>query len=178
MDFDGTLSTEIAMLTSMPDELKNVITHALPLDNEGKTIPGFFGFQTAAIPKGAKNPAVAKDFAKYFMQPEINNEWMKGGVGRFVPVYPQQALNDPWWTKTGPANVMPHLAPMIEQGFKRPTSAFWYSYTPAWADVENEHVFQRALVNVAKGEATVKEAVDQAFKEAEAIFAKYPIESA
>ena len=176
VDFDGTLSTEIAMLSSMPEELKNVITHALPLDDEGKAIPGFFGIGFAVIPKGAKNLAVAKDFAKYFMQPKVENEWMKGGVGRFVPVYPQEALNDPWWTKSGPPEVMPHLAPVIEQGFKRPTLPEWHYYTPAWADVENEHVFQLALVDVATGKATVKEAADKAFARAEQIFAKYPIE--
>jgi multiple sugar transport system substrate-binding protein len=176
VDFDGTLSTEIAMLTSMPDELKNVITHALPLDDEGKIIPGFFGTATAVIPKGAKNLAVAKDFARYFMQPEVQNEWVKGGVGRFVPVYAQQALDDPWWTKSGPPEVVPHLVPMIEQGFKRPTLPPWYSYNPAWAQVDSEHLFQLAMVDVAKGQATVKEATDKAFARAEQIFAKYPIE--
>jgi multiple sugar transport system substrate-binding protein len=178
VDFDGTLSTEIAMLTAMPGELKNVITRALPLDDEGQVIPGFFGAATAAIPKGAKNVAVAKDFARYFMQPKVNNEWMKGGIGRFVPVYPHEALNDPWWTRTGPPEVVPHLIPMIEQGFKRPTLPVWYSYTPAWAQVENEHVFQVALVDVAQGRATLKEAVDKAFARAEQIFAKYPIQQA
>ncbi|HVB15496.1 MAG TPA: ABC transporter substrate-binding protein [Stellaceae bacterium] len=178
VDFDGTLSTEIAMLSSDPEGLKEVITHALPLDDEGKVIPAFLdAFNVAVIPKGAKNLAVAKDFAKYFMQPEVENEWVKGGVGRAVPVYPQQALSDPWWTKTGPANVLPHLLPMIEQGFKRPTLPRWFSYNPAWADVSDEHIFQRALVDVAQGHATVKEAVDKAFAQAEAIFAKYPMAS-
>jgi multiple sugar transport system substrate-binding protein len=175
VDFDGTLSTEIAMLTSDPEGLKEVITYPLPLDNAGKVIPGFYGTATTVIPKGAKNLAVAKDFARYFMQPEVENEWVKGGVGRFVPVYPQLALNDPWWTRSGPANVLPHLVPMIEQGFRRPTLPVWLSYNPAWADVENEHVFQRSLVDVAKGQATVKQAIDKAFAQAEAIFAKYPI---
>jgi len=178
VDFDGTLSTEIAMLQTQKDELKDVITHALPLDNEGKVIPGFFLTFTVVIPKGAKNLAVVKDFAKYFMQPEVENEWMKGGIGRAVPVYKDQALNDPWWTKTGPAEVMPHLVPMIEQGFKRPTLPPWYAYNPAWAQVETEHLFQAALVDVAKGQATVKEAVDKAFARAEEIFTKYPILSA
>jgi multiple sugar transport system substrate-binding protein len=178
VDFDGTLSTEIAMLSSDPEGLKEVITHALPLDDDGKIIPGFFGAGIAVIPKGATNVAVAKDFAKYFMQPEVENEWMKGGIGRSVPIYPHQALNDPWWTKSGPPEVVPHLLPMIEQGFKRPTLPVWYSYNPAWAEVENEHVFQRALVEVAKGQANLKESVDQAFAQSEAIFAKYPIQQA
>ena len=41
MDFDGTLSTEMAMVTTDPKGLKEVITHGLPLDNKGKVIPGF-----------------------------------------------------------------------------------------------------------------------------------------
>ena len=176
MDFDGTLSTEMAMVTSNPEGLKEVITRGLPLDNDGKVIPGFFGAFAMVIPKGAKNLTVAKDFAKYFMQPEIENEWVKGGIGRAVPIYKEQALNDPWWTKSGPENLRPHIAPMIEQGFKRPTLPEWHYFTPAWADVENEHVFQRGLVSVAQGQSTVKEALDQAFTEAEAIFAKYPME--
>jgi multiple sugar transport system substrate-binding protein len=178
VDFDGTLSTEMAMVTSMPDELKNVITEPLPLDDDGKIIPGFFGVGFAVVPKGAKNLAVGKDFAKYIMQPEVNNEFTKGGIGRFMPVYAQSVKTDPWWTKSGPENLLPHIAAMIEQGFKRPTQPEWHYYTPAWADVENEHLFQRAVVDVAKGQAKVKEAIDQAFTQAEAIFAKYPIESA
>ena len=178
VDFDGTLSTEIAMLTTMPDELKNVITHALPLDNQGKVIPGFVGVGFAVIPKGAKNLAVAKDFAKYFMQPEVNDEFTKGGIGRFMPVYSQTVKTDPWWTKSGPPEVVPHLLPMVEQGFNRPTLPPWFSYNPAWGEVESEHVFQRALVDVAKGNATVKDALDKAFAQAEQIFEKYPIQQA
>ena len=166
------------MLTTMPDELKNVITHALPLDNEGKVIPGFVGVGFAVIPKGAKNLAVAKDFAKYFMQPEVNDEFTKGGIGRFMPVYSQTVKTDPWWTKSGPPEVVPHLLPMVEQGFNRPTLPPWFSYNPAWGEVESEHVFQRALVDVAKGNATVKDALDKAFAQAEQIFEKYPIQQA
>lgn len=178
VDFDGTLSTEIAMLTSDPEGLKEVITYPLPRDDAGNIVPGFYGTATAVIPKGAKNLAVARDFAKYFMQPEVENAWIKGGVGRFVPIYREQALNDPWWTKSGPPAVVPHLVPIIEQGFKRPTLPVWIAYNPAWAEVENEHVFQRGLVEVAKGQSTVKAAVDRAFAQAETIFAKYPIAEA
>jgi ABC-type glycerol-3-phosphate transport system substrate-binding protein len=87
-------------------------------------------------------------------------------------------LNDPWWTESGPPEVIPHLLPMIEQGFKRPTLPLWYSHNPAWAQIESEHVFQLSLVEVARGRVTVKEAVDKAFARAEEIFAKYPIEQA
>lgn len=178
MDFDGTLSTEMAMATRDPEGLKHVITHPLPQDNEGKTIPGFFGVNFVVVPKGAKNAAVAKDFGKYIIQPEVNNEYTKGGIGRYMPLYAQSVKTDPFWTKSGPATYLPHWEAMIEQGFNRPTQAEWHFYTPAWADVENQHLFQRELVGVAKGQTTVKDAIDNAFKEAEEIFAKYPIQAA
>jgi ABC-type glycerol-3-phosphate transport system substrate-binding protein len=54
----------------------------------------------------------------------------------------------------------------------------WYAYNPAWAQVESEHLFQLAVVDVAMGKATVKESVDKAFARAEQIFARYPIEEA
>jgi multiple sugar transport system substrate-binding protein len=180
VDFDGTLSTEIAMLTTDPEGLKSVITHALPLNDEGKVFPGFFDAATfaAVIPKGAKNLELAKDFAKYFLQPEVANEWVKGGVGRSMPVYKDAVFTDPWWTKTAPPLVLPHLQPMIEQGYKRATVPPWYIHNPGWAQVESEHTFQLAVVDVAKGKATVKEAMDKAFARAEHIFANYPIEAA
>ena len=51
----------------------------------------------ALIPMGAKNIPVAKDFLKYFIQPQVNNEWLKVGLGRNIPVMPQIVKDDPWW---------------------------------------------------------------------------------
>jgi multiple sugar transport system substrate-binding protein len=174
VDFDGTLSTELAMLQTPEGKeafYHDVITHPLPLDDEGRQVPGFFGAAAAVIPKGARNVAVAKDFGKYFTQPEVNNEWMKGGLGRFVPVFPQVAKNDPWWTHSKD----PHLVPYVEEGLFSPTIPTWYSYNPAWAEIESDHVFNLAVVDAAEGRASVKQAVDQAFARSEQIFAKYLI---
>ncbi|HUZ73473.1 MAG TPA: ABC transporter substrate-binding protein [Stellaceae bacterium] len=173
MDFDGTLSTELAMLQTQKDELKNVITLGLPLNNEGKQIPGFMGTTYAVVPKGAKNVAVAKDFAKYFMQPEVNNEWLKGGLGRFLPVYPELAKNDPFWLQSKTS----YLPPYAKEGLVDPTIPPWYAYNPAEAQMESEHVFNRAMIDVTKGMST-KQAVDKAFARAELIFTKYPIQQA
>jgi multiple sugar transport system substrate-binding protein len=171
VDFDGTLSTELAMLQTQKDELKEVITYPLPLNDEGKQIPGMMGTTYAVIPKGAKNLAVAKDFARYFMQPEVENEWVKGGLGRFLPVYPELAKTDPFWLHSKTK----YLPPYSEMGLVKRTIPAWYVYNPAWAQIESEHTFNHAVVDVAKGDLSVKDAVDKAFARAEAIFSKYPI---
>jgi multiple sugar transport system substrate-binding protein len=177
MDFDGTLSTELAMLRTKEGTdafYHEVITRGLPLSNEGKPVPSFLAPSFAVIPKGAKNVAVAKDFAKYFQQPEVNNEWQKGGLGRHLGPYPEIVKNDAWWLHSKD----PHLLPYVKQGLFSPTLPPWYCYSPAWAQVESEHVFDAAMGNVLGKRMTPSDATEQAFNRTEAIFAQYPIEQA
>jgi hypothetical protein len=55
----------------------------------------------------------------------------------------------------------------------------WYeAYSPAIAQVNAEHVFQVAWADIVNSGATPQAAADKAFKRAEAIFAKYPIQQA
>ena len=174
MDFDGTLSTELAMYKDKQAYDHDIITQPLPLNNEGKPIPGFIGISVAVVPKGAKNPTVAKDFGKFMIQPEVNNELLKGGLARRFPVTPEIAKNDPWWVKSDDT----HRAPYLKQGLLDPTIPYPYAYNPAWAQVENEHVFNTPMAEVFKGTLTAKQAAEKALARCEEIFAKYPIEGA
>src|SRR5215813_10035058 len=85
MDFDGTLSTELAMLRKQKHEYNDVITMPPPLDNNGKQMVTQNGGAYTMIPKGAKNIAVGKEFQKYLITPEVNAQWLKGGLGRYLP---------------------------------------------------------------------------------------------
>ena len=114
MDFDGTLSTELAMLRKQKDEYNDVITRAPPLTNDGKPMASQFGVNSMIIPKGAKNIEVGKEFAKYLIQPEVNGKYLKGGLGRWLPIFPELVKNDPWWTDP---KRDPHVPPYVEQGF-------------------------------------------------------------
>ena len=98
MDLDGTLSTELAMIKNKKAYYEEAVVMGLPNRNDGSTMPCFLGAGGGFIPKGAKNVAVAKDFMKFFMQPQVMNENLKNGLGRWVPVYPQIVKDDPWWT--------------------------------------------------------------------------------
>ena len=62
MDFDGSLSTELAMIHNKQAYEHDMMTNGLPLSNEGKTLPSQVGVFGAVIPKGAKNVTVAKEF--------------------------------------------------------------------------------------------------------------------
>ena len=110
MDLDGTLSTELAMIKNKKAYYEEAVVRGLPNRNDGSTMPCFLGAGGGFIPKGAKNVAVSKDFMKFFMQPQVMNENLKNGLGRWVPVIPQIVKDDPWWLDD---STDPHRAPYV-----------------------------------------------------------------
>jgi multiple sugar transport system substrate-binding protein len=172
MDFDGTLSTELAMLRQQKDEYGDVVTMPPQLDNNGKQMMTQMGIAGTMIPKGAKNIEVAKDFQKYLITPEIHAQWLKGAIGRFLPIYPELAKNDPWWTDP---KRDPHVPPYVEQGLVNPTKPDFFAYNPAWAHVRSEHTFHIAFHDIVANAVPVQEASMKALKRVAEIFEKYPI---
>src|ERR1700719_3654848 len=70
MDLDGTISTEVAVLSQgKKEDYNDIVTMGLPLSNDGEPVPSQAGPVCGLIPKGAKNVTVAKDFLKYLIQP-------------------------------------------------------------------------------------------------------------
>jgi multiple sugar transport system substrate-binding protein len=172
MDFDGSLSTEVA-LYKKKEEYDDIVTRGLPLGNDGKEVPSPMPIFGALIPKGAKNVTVAKEFLKYAVQPNVLNEYLKGGLGRWALPLPEIAKSDPFWFKEDP-----HRTAYAEETLIRPTLPLYEAFNPAMAEVNAEHVFSIAMLDVMNNGMTPEQAIDKAFKRAEAIFAKYPITQA
>ena len=174
MDFDGTLSTELAKIKDQQAYLHDMMTLPLPLDNAGKQMPAQFGTFTMMLPKGAKNKEVSKDFMKYMIQPETLNAFLKGGLGRWLPPMPEIAKNDSWWTD---AKRDPHVPIYVKEGLLDPTVPYYFSYNPGYAQVMTEHNWNVAWSDIAKGGMKPADAVDKALKRIGEIFAQYPIAS-
>ncbi|HLY44971.1 MAG TPA: ABC transporter substrate-binding protein [Stellaceae bacterium] len=171
MDFDGTLSTELGMMKSQKDEIKDVITYPPPAHNDGKQMAVQFQVNCMMVPKGAKNVKVAKDFATYLIEPEINSKYLKGAFGRWLPLMAEQ-VKDPWWKED------PHRLAYVDQAFGgRTLLPFYYVYNPAWAEVRTVHPFNLAMHDVATSGTKSTDAVAKAFKQIEGIFAKYEIKT-
>ena len=168
MDLDGTISTEVAIINNQQD-YNDIVTMGLPLSNDGKPVPSHAANACGLIPKGAKNVEVAKDFLKYFIQPKINNEYLKTGLGRNIPCMPSIVKNDPWWFAD------PHRAAYTQQGLLGPTLPQFWVFNPAYAQVQTEHVWSTGWTDIMQGGMTPQAAADKAFKRVEEIFAKYPI---
>jgi multiple sugar transport system substrate-binding protein len=168
MDLDGTLSTELAMVHDK-QAFEAMVTMGLPNGNDGKPMPALQAAGGGFIPKGARNVAVAKDFMKFFIQPQVMNENLKQGLGRWVPVIPSLVTSDPFWLDTKD----PHLAPYVREAVLGPTMPSYNGYNPAWGQVSAEQLWGVAHADVIKNGMTPAAAIDKAFKRADAIFAKY-----
>ncbi len=169
MDFDGTLSTELAMIKNKKAYNEEMAVMGLPNRNDGSPMPAQLGAGGGFIPKGAKNIAVAKEFMTYFMKPEVMNENLKGGLDRWVPVIPSIVKEDPWWLDT---KLDPHRSAYVHEAVLGPTIAQYNGFNPAWGKVAAEQLCGQCHADVLKNNMTASEAVDKAFKRTEEIFSK------
>ena len=125
MDFDGTLSTELAMISNK--EVLRCGGDAGDAESQRRLDDSCqVGVGGGFIPKGAKGVEVAKDLMKFWMQPQQMNDNLKAGLGRWVPAIPQVVKDDPWWTeirRPAPRAVCAEVVFWI-----RPPSTGWASH--------------------------------------------------
>ena len=125
-----------------------------PLDNDGKEMVT----HSAAPhddPQRREKFQVAKEFQKFLITPEVNREFLKGGLGRYLPAMPELVKDDPWWTDP---ERDPHVPPYVEQGVFSPTKPDYFAYNPAWAQVRAEHPFNVAFHDIMANDMPVKDA--------------------
>jgi multiple sugar transport system substrate-binding protein len=170
MDLDGTISTEVA-LYHKKEEYDDVVTMGLPNDNQGKPVPAQLGVGGAFIPKGAKNVEVAKDFLKYVIEPQVVNEYLKTGLGRWLPAMPELVKSDPFWIDAGD----PHRAAYAKEGLLSPTVPQYPVFNPGYAEVNAQQIWGVAAADVLREGMTPAQAADKALKKIAAVLAKYPI---
>jgi multiple sugar transport system substrate-binding protein len=169
MDFDGSISTELAMIKDTKAYLEQVVTVGLPLANDGTPMPAQVGAGGLFIPKGAKNLEVAKDFARFFLRRDVLNANLKGGLGRAVPSIPAIVKDDPWWLD--PSD--PHRPPFVKESVLGPTVPAYTGFNPAWGQVNAEQLWGQAHADVIKNGLTPTAAVDKAFSRMETIFSRF-----
>jgi multiple sugar transport system substrate-binding protein len=169
MDFDGSISTEVA-LYNKKEEYDDIVTMGQPLGNDGKEVTAQVAVLGPTIPKGAKNVQLAKEFIKYMLEPKVLNQYLKGGLGRWMLPVPEVTKSDPFWFQQDP-----HRAAHGRLTLLGPTMPIYEVYNPAVAQFNADHAFSIAEYDVMKEGMAPEAAIDKAFKRAEEIFAKYPI---
>ena len=170
MNLDGTISIELA-LYHKKDQYDDIVTMGLPLDNAGRPVASQLLVGGAFIPKGAKNVDVAKDFLKYAIQPKVANEYLKSGLGRWLPPRSDLAKNDPFWLD--PED--PHRSAYVRQGLLGPTVPNYPAFNPGYAEANAQQIWGTAEADVIREGMTPQAAAEKALNRIGAILAKYPI---
>jgi multiple sugar transport system substrate-binding protein len=170
MALDGTISIELA-LAQKKEQYDDIVTMGLPNDNAGKPVPAQLTVIGAFIPKGAKNLEVAKDFLKYLIQPKVVNEYLKAGLGRFLPAMPELIKSDPFWLD--PKD--PHRAAYTREGLLGPTVPQFQVFNPGYAECNAHQVWGMAEADVIREGMTPQAAAEKALNRIGTILAKYPI---
>jgi multiple sugar transport system substrate-binding protein len=167
---DGTISPEVA-LYHKKEEYDDIVTMGLPLDNAGKQIPAQLYVQGPFIAKGAKNVAAAKDFIKYLIQPKVTNEYLKTGLGRWLPAMSDLVKSDPFWLD--PKD--PHIAAYTREGVLDPTAPSYPVFNPGYAEANAQQIWGAAEADIIREGMTPQAAAEKALKRIGDILAKYPI---
>lgn len=168
VDYDGTISTEVAMIHNKAN-YDACVTMGLPNGNDGQPMPALVGCGGGFVPKGAKNEATAKDFMKYFIRPEVMNQNLKQGLGRWLPTIPEVVKTDSFWLD--PKD--PHLPPYTQEGVLGPAIPSYNAYNPAWGQVQAEQLWTQTVADIVKNGMKPEAAADKAFKRAGDIFSKF-----
>ena len=169
MNLDGTISTEVAMFHEK-DKYNDAITLGLGNDNAGRPMRATLGVPGAFIAKSAKNVAVAKDFLKYAIQPDVLNTNLKTGLGRYLPPMPHLVKEDPFWLKEDP-----HVAAYATEGMIDPTVPNYPCFNPGYAEANAQQVWGIAVADVVREGMTAQAAADKALKRIGTILARYPV---
>jgi multiple sugar transport system substrate-binding protein len=170
MTLDGSISTEVS-LYHKKEVYDEIATLGLPQDNAGKPVASQLGVIGSVVPKGAKNVEVAKDFLKYFIQPQVVNECLKSSLGRFLPTMPEIVKNDPFWLDPND----PHRANYARQGLLDPTVPVHPVFNPGYAEANAQQIWGAAEADVIREGMTPQAAADKALNRIGTILAKYPI---
>ena len=170
MDLDGTISTELALFDKK-EEYNDIVTMGLPHDNAGKQVPTQLGVGGAFVPKGAKNVEGATDFIRYVIQPKVANEYLKQGLGRYLPAMPDLIKSDPFWLD--PKD--PHVAAYAREGLVDPTVPNYPVFNPGYSEANSQQIWGTAEADVIREGMTPQAAAEKALKRIGQILAKYPI---
>ena len=171
MDFDGTISTEVAMFHDKKRYYEESMTFGLPLGNDGQAVPAQVGAIGCFMPKGAKNEAAGKQFISYICEPKVANEYLKNGLGRWLPAMPSIVKSDPFWLD--PKD--PHRPPYVTEGLLRPSIPGFQIFNPGIAVANAQQIWGQMQADVIRNGVIPKDAAEKGFKEIETILQNYKI---
>jgi multiple sugar transport system substrate-binding protein len=134
----------------------NMITFEWPDKPDGRPIEYVASVKTAVIFKDAPNKAAAKEFMKFFLQPEHLGPYLEGSLARWFPV-DQRLIDTPYWKDQSD----PHKVVEVRQYTQRPLVPWPHVFNHKLIQVNAENAWGKAVTRVVLDGATAEEATDE-----------------
>jgi multiple sugar transport system substrate-binding protein len=134
----------------------NMITFEWPDKPDGRPIEYVASVKTAVIFKDAPNKAAAKEFMKFFLQPEHLGPYLEGSLARWFPV-DQRLIDTPYWKDQSD----PHKVVEVRQYTQRPLVPWPHVFNHKLIQVNAENAWGKAVTRVVLDGATTEEATDE-----------------
>ena len=139
-----------------------------PNKPNGQPIRPLVAVRQAVIFRDSQRKALAKDFLRYFVQPQIAIDYLKASGSRTQPVR-TSVWSDPFWQNTQD----PYLAAATKVLTSKPTQLFYTVAHPAYSEVLAHNIWGKALVRVTAEKVSPQQAADEAIAQIEKIFARW-----
>ena len=139
-----------------------------PNKPDGKPMRYILNVRQAVIFKDASHRSLAKEFLRYFIQPQVKTNYLKAIGGRHQPVQ-KSVWQNPFWQDIKD----PYIATATKILTQGQTRLPYEVYHPAYSQVLAENVWGKALTQITANKISSKQAADLAIVRIEAIFAQW-----
>ena len=134
----------------------------------GEPLPYFIFIGQAVIFKDSPHTSLAKDFLRYFIQPQVTNDYLKASNNRNLPVQ-NTVWSDPYWQNAQD----PYLMTANKILRSQPTRLSYAVEHPAYSQVLAENVWGKAITQVTANRVSSEQAANQALVRIKDIFANW-----
>ncbi|WP_413162785.1 ABC transporter substrate-binding protein [Capilliphycus salinus ALCB114379] len=160
-----TLSIPIAVRQDAEVYQNQLRTMEFPKKPSGEPMRYFISVKQAVIFEKSNKQEMAKEFLKYFVQPEVINEYLKTSGGRNLPVH-KPLWDDPFWSN--PSD--PHLSKAVEILTESQTIPYSSVVNPAYSLVYQSNIWGQALDKILVEGQPPEKVTDEAIAEIKTIF--------
>lgn len=139
-----------------------------PRKPNGESMRYLLSIRQAVIFKNSPHKSLAKNFIRYFIQPQVTIDYLKATNGRGQPVR-KSVWSDPFWQSSKD----PYLATVTKILTQGQTRLSYEVEYPAYSQVLAENIWGQALTQVTAEQIKPDQAADQAIARIKDIFAEW-----
>lgn len=139
-----------------------------PHKPNGKSMRYLLSIRQAVIFKNSPHKSLAKNFIRYFIQPQVTTNYLKATHGRGQPVR-KSVWSDPFWQNSKD----PYIATVRKILTRGQTRLCYEVKYPAYSQVLAENVWGKALTQVTAEGVKPEQAADEAIAQIKEIFAEW-----